>query len=149
MRFRAELESTGRTATGFEVPESIVEDLGGGGHPKITATVNGFKFRTSIAKMGGRYLLGVNAERRQEAGITAGEALDIDVELDLAPRQIDVPDDLAAALEGNPKARAFWETLSYSKKSWHTLNVKGAKNPETRAARIAKSVVMLSEGRAR
>ena len=149
MKFRAELESAGKTATGFEVPESIVEALGGGGHPKVIVTINGFKFRTSIAKMGGRYLLGVSAERRQEAGIKAGDVLDIVVELDLAPRQIEVPDDLAAALEDNPKAKALWDTLSYSKKSWHTLQVIEAKKPETRAARIEKSVAMLSEGRAR
>ena len=149
MRFRTALESTGRTTAGFEVPESIVEDLGGGGHPKVTVTVNGFVFRTSIARVGGRYLVGVSAERRKEAGIAAGEVHDVDVELDVAPREIEVPNDLAAALEENPTANAFWETLSYSQKSWHTLNINAAKKPETRAQRIEKSVAMLSEGRPR
>jgi hypothetical protein len=149
LRFRAELESTGKTAAGFEVPESVVEGLGGGAHPKVTVTVNGFTFRTSIAKMGGRYLLGVSSERRKEAGITAGQVLDVDVEIDTAPREIDVPDDFAAALAADPRAKEFWDTLSYSKKSWHVLQVTGAKRAETRAARIEKSVAMLREGRAR
>jgi hypothetical protein len=149
MRFRAELESTGKNTAGFEVPDSVVEGLGGGGHPKVSVTVNDFTFRTSIAKMGGRYLLGVSAERRKEGGLEAGQVLDVDVELDTAPREIDVPDDFAAALAAAPRAKEFWDTLSYSKQSWHVQQVTGAKKAETRASRIEKSVGMLSEGRAR
>lgn len=149
MRFRAELESTGRTTTGFEVPESIVTELGGGGHPKVAVTVNGYGFRTSIARMGGRYLLGVSAERRAAAGISAGDVLDVDVVLDTAPRETVVPDDLAAALAGDPEATAFWNTLSPSKKQWHVLQVTGAKTAETRARRVARSITMLRDHRAR
>jgi hypothetical protein len=149
MRFRAELESTGNTAAGFEVPKEVVERLGGGGHPKVSVTVSGFTFRTSIAKMGGRFLLGVSAERRALAGIEAGQVLDVDVELDTAPREIEVPDDLAAALAADAQAKTFWDTLSYSKQSWHVHQVTSAKKAETRAARVEKSVTMLREGRAR
>ncbi len=149
MKFRAELESTGKTTTGFEVPAEIVERLGGGGHPKVSVTVNGFTFRTSIAKMGGRFLLGVSAQRRADAGIAAGQVLDLEVELDTAPREIGLPDDLAAALAADADAKAFWDTLSYSKQSWHVHQVTSAKKAETRAARIDKSVAMLREGRAR
>lgn len=149
MRFRAELESAGNTAAGFEVPEEVVERLGGGGHPKVSVTVSGFTFRTSIARMGGRYLLGVSAERRARAGIEAGQVLDVDVELDTAPRVIEVPDDLAAALAADAQAKTFWDTLSYSKQSWHVHQVTSAKKAETRAARVEKSVTMLRDGRAR
>lgn len=149
MRFRAELESTGKTTAGFEVPEAVVEGLGGGGHPKVSVTVDGFTFRTSIAKMGGRFLLGVSNERRAAAGIETGQVFDVDVELDTAPREIEVPDDLAAALAADPQAKKFWDTLSYSKQSWHVHQVTSAKKAETRAARVEKSVTMLHEGRAR
>ncbi|MBO2448203.1 DUF1905 domain-containing protein [Actinomadura barringtoniae] len=149
VKFRAELEATGKTTTGFHVPESVVEGLGGGGHPKVVVTVNGFVFRTSIAKMGGRYLLGVSGERRKEADIAAGQVLDVEVELDTAPRTLEVPDDFAAALAAEPRAKEFWDTLSHSKQSWHVQQVTGAKKAETRVARIEKSVAMLSEGRAR
>jgi hypothetical protein len=149
MRFRAELELAGKTAAGFEVPEEVVENLGGGGHPKVTVTVNGFTFRTSIARMGGRFLLGVSVERRAQAGIEAGQVLDVDVELDTAPREIEVPDDLAAALAADDRATKFWDTLSYSKQSWHVHQVTSAKKAETRAARVEKSVAMLRDGRAR
>lgn len=149
MRFRAELESTGKTTAGFEVPEEVVESLGGGGHPKVSVTVDGFTFRTSIAKMGGRFLLGVSAERRARAGIEAGQVFDVDVELDTAPREIEVPDDLAAAMAADALAKSFWDTLTYSKQSWHVHQVTSAKKAETRAARVEKSVAMLREGRAR
>lgn len=149
MKFRAELESTGKTTTGFEVPAEIVEGLGGGGHPKVSVTVNGHTFRTSIAKMGGRYLLGVSAQRRADVGIAAGQVLDLDVELDTAPREVELPDDLATALAADPDAKSFWDTLSYSKQSWHVHQVSSAKKAETRAARIEKSVAMLRAGRAR
>lgn len=149
MRFRAELESTGKTTTGFEVPGSVVDELGGGKHPKVTVTINGFTFGTSIARMGGRFLLGVSAERRKEASVAAGDVLDVDVELDTSTREVELPADFAAALAADPAARAFWGTLSYSKQSWHVLQITGAKQAETRVNRIAKSVAMLREHRAR
>lgn len=149
MRFRAELESSGKTTTGFEVPESVVDELGGGKHPKVSVTVNGYTFRTSIARMGGRYLLGVSAERREGAGVRAGEVLDVDVELDAALREVDLPEDLAAALDADPAAKAFWDSLSYSKQQWHVLQVTGAKKAETRANRVVKSIDLLRKHRAR
>lgn len=149
MKFRAELLSSGKTATGFEVPEDVVEGLGGGKHPKVVVRVKGYEFRTSIARMGGRYLLGVSSDRRAGAGVSAGDVLDVEVELDTAVRDVELPDDLAAALAEEPEAARFFESLSYSKQSWHTLQVTGAKKPETRAKRVAASVATLREGRAR
>lgn len=149
MKFRAVLESTGRTTTGIAVPDEVVEALGGGGKPKVVATVNGYAFRTSIARMGDRYLLGVSAERRTAAGVSAGDVLDVGVELDTAPRTVDVPDDLAAALAAEPAARQFWDTLSYSNQQWHALQVTGAKSADTRARRVARSIQMLRARRAR
>ena len=149
MKFTAELLSTGKNTAGFEVPESVVESLVGGGRPKVSVTVNGFTFRTSIARMGGRYLLGFSAERRTEAGVVAGEVLEVDVELDTAPRELEVPEPLAAALAADREAQAFWETLSYSNRQWHVLQVTSAKTDATRERRIEKSIGMLREGRAR
>jgi hypothetical protein len=149
MKFTAELESSGKTTAGFEVPAEIVDKLGGGGHPKVSVTINGYTFRTSIARMGGRFMLGVSAERRTAAGVSAGDVLDVDVELDTAPREVDVPEEFAAALASDPAAQAFWQTLSYSKQQWHTLQISSAKTEETKVRRIEKSIAMLREGRAR
>ncbi len=149
MRFSGELQATGGNTTGFLLPDAFVEELGGGGRPKVVVTVNGYTFRSSIARMGGEYWLGVSAERRAEAGVKAGDLLDLEIELDTAPRRIEVPDDLAAALEADPAAKEFWATLSYSNQRWHAEQITGAKQAETRARRVAKSLAMLREGRAR
>jgi Bacteriocin-protection, YdeI or OmpD-Associated/Domain of unknown function (DUF1905) len=149
MRFRATIEQTGKTATGIRVPDSIVEALGSGRRPAVTVTIKGYTYRNTVAVMGGEYWVGVSAEHRAGAGVVGGEEVDVEMALDTAPREVDVPPDLAAALDAEPAARATFDSLSYSNKSWHVLQVVGAKTDETRLRRIAKSVEMLKEGRSR
>lgn len=134
---------------GFVVPPEAVEALGAGKRPPVTVSINGYTYRNTVALLDGRFMIGVSSEHRGPAGVVAGDEVDVDLELDTAPRVIEVPPDLAAALEGNPAARATFEKLSYSNKSWHTLQIAGAKAPETRARRIEKSVAALAEGRIR
>ena len=149
MRFTAELQATGGTTTGFQVPDEVVTGLGGGGRPKVVATIAGYEWRSSIAKMGGNYWLGMSAERRTGAGVSAGDVLDVEVVLDTAERTVTVPADLTAALDAEPAAKAFWDGLSYSAKSYHVLQVEGAKTADTRARRVAKAVALLASGKAR
>ena len=144
MEFTTELSATGGSTTGFVVPEEVVEALGGGRRPKVVVTVAGHTWRTSIAPMGGRYLLGASAAVRAEAGIAAGETHTVTVELDDAPRSIEVPEDLAAALAAQDGGTAAWEGLSYSQQRRHAEAVAGAKQPETRARRIAAVVATLT-----
>jgi len=99
--------------------------------------------------MGGEYMIGVSAENRAGAGVSGGDEVDVDIELDTAPRVVSVPADFAAALDAEPDARRTFDGLSYSNKSWHVLQVDGAKTDETRQRRIAKSVAALREGRIR
>ena len=149
MKLTAELEATGGNTTGFRVPDEFVAELGGGGRPKVIATVNGFQWRSSIARMGGEYWLGVSAANRDGAGVKAGDRLDLDVVLDTGTREVEVPADLAEALAANPAAKAFWDGLSYSNQRYHVEQITGAKTEPTRERRVAKSVQLLSEGRAR
>lgn len=149
MRVTLEFQPTGGNTAGYRVPDEVVEQLGPSRRPKVRVTVNGFTFRTTIAPMGGEYWLGVSRERRDEAGIAAGETHELELEPDTAPREVEVPEDLAAALAADPAAAAFWGTLSYSNRRYHVEQVTGAKKPETRAKRIARSVELLREGRAR
>jgi bacteriocin resistance YdeI/OmpD-like protein/uncharacterized protein DUF1905 len=144
MEFRAELQRTGGTTTGFEVPQEIVDGLGGGGRPKVLATVNGHQWRSSIARMGGGYWLGVSAANRAAAGVEGGQTLDVTVVLDTAERTVTVPADLAAALEAAPAAKAAFDRLSYSHRREHVRAIEDAKTPETRARRITRAVEKLS-----
>ncbi len=149
MRFHATIVQSGKTATGIEVPEEIVEGLGAGKRPKVVVTVNGYTYRSSVAPMSGGYWVGFSSEHREATGLGGGDEVDVELELDTAPREVTVPDDLAAALGADPAARRTWDGLSYSNRSWHVLQITGAKTDETRQRRIAKSVEALREGRPR
>ena len=149
MRFRTTIQQSGKTTTGIEVPEQVIEALGSGRRPAVKVTINGYSYRSTVAVLGGRYMVGVSAEHRAGAGVAGGDEVDVDIELDTAPREVRVPADLAAALEAEPAARRTFDGLSYSTKSWHVLQVEGAKTDETRQRRIARSVDTLKQGRAR
>jgi hypothetical protein len=149
MRFHTTILQSGRTATGIEIPEEIVTALGGGRRPAVTVTINGFTYRSTVAVMGGAYMVGVNADNRAGAGVKGGDEVDVDIELDTAPREVAVPAELAAALDAEPAARRTFDGLSNSNKSWHTYQVENAKSDETRQRRIAKSIEALREGRPR
>jgi hypothetical protein len=149
MRFRTTILQSGPTATGIRVPDEIVEALGAGRRPAVRVTINGFTYRSSIAVLGGDHMVGVSAENRAGAGGAGGDEVDVDIELDTEPREVSVPPELAAALDAEPAARATFDRLSYSNKSWHVLQVTGAKTDETRQRRIARSIEALREGRIR
>jgi hypothetical protein len=143
------LEQSGKTATGVEVPSTVVDGLGAGKRPAVWVTINGHSYRSSIASMGGRSMLGVSAQNREKAGLAGGDVIDVDVQLDTALRTVDVPKDFAAALRKEPKAKATFDGLSYSNQGWHVSSIEGAKTAETRQRRIAKSIAALREGRPR
>jgi len=149
MKFRATLELGGKTATGIEVPTEVVDELGSGKRPAVRVTIRGHTYRSTVASMGGRFMLPVSAENRESADIAAGDDIDVDLELDTEPRAVTVPADFAAALKRAMKAQKFFDGLSYSKQRWHVLSIEGAKSPETRQRHIEKSIGMLREGRAR
>lgn len=149
MRFQTTIERTGTNTAGIPVPEEVLSTLGAGRRPAVTVSLNGYTYRSTVGSMGGRTLIPLSSAHRAASGIEGGETLEIELELDTAPRTVDVPPDLAAALAAEPAALATFERLSYSDKSWHVLQVEGAKSPDTRERRIAKSVAMLSEGRGR
>ena len=148
-RFRTRILQSGKTAMGFEVPASAVEALGAGKRPPVKVTINGYTYRSSIAVLQGRYMIGVSAENRGPAAVSADDDVEVRLELDTTPREVAIPPELAAALDAEPAARRTFDALSYSNKSWHTIQVAGAKTPETRARRIEKSIAALKEGRIR
>jgi Bacteriocin-protection, YdeI or OmpD-Associated/Domain of unknown function (DUF1905) len=149
MRFRTTIQQTGKNTTGIPVPDDVVAALGSGKRPAVTVTVNGYSYRSTVASMGGVSMVSLSAEHRAGAGVAGGDEVEVELELDTAPREVTVPDDLAAALDAEPAARATFDGLSYSNKSWHVLQVTGAKTDETRQRRIAKSVETLRQGRPR
>jgi len=149
MRFDAELRLNGKTATGVPVPESILEGLGGGRRPRVTVSLNGYSFQTSLGTMSGQVLIPVSAVVRNAAGIEAGDRLDVEIELATEPAQVAVPEDLRAALAAEPEAHAFFDGLTASQKRGYTEWIEQAKQAETRQRRLAQSLDALREHRTR
>lgn len=143
MRFTTTVIQTGKSACGVRVPPEIVEALAHGRRPAVTVTVNGFTWRSTVAVYGEEYWLGMSAENRAGSGAAAGDTVDIDVEFDAAPREVAVPEDLAAALAAEPDAERAFTALSTSRKQFFVLPIEAAKAPETRARRIEKTIETL------
>ena len=148
-KFQAELLLAGKTATGIEIPPEVVESLGAGKKPPVAITINGHTYRSTVASRGGRFLVGVSAENRAAADVAAGDKIEVELELDDKPREVRVPDDLAAALDRDAKAKSFFEKLTYSQKKWYVLPIEEAKKQETRERRLDKALQMLRDGRKR
>lgn len=145
--FSATLELGGRTATGIEVPEHVVEQLAAGKRPPVRVTLNDHTYRSTIAPMKGRYMLPVSAAVRRSADISAGDDVEVRLAHDTEPRTVTLPPDFAQALEEDPAAQDLFNTLSYSNKRRFLLSVEGAKTDETRRRRVGKAVAALREER--
>jgi hypothetical protein len=148
VRFRSVVVLGGKTATGFQVPADVVAGLGQGKRPPVRVTIAGHTYRSTVAVMGGEYWLGISAEVRGITGVRADDEVDVDVELDTELREVVVPADFAAALDGDGEARHAFDGLSYSNRRRLVMAIEDAKTDETRQRRIGKTVELLREGRA-
>jgi hypothetical protein len=144
MDFSATVELGGKTATGIEVPAEVVAALGPSKRPSVTVTINGHTYRSTVAPMGGRFMLPLSAENRNAALVAAGDIILVTITADAAPRETPLPGDLAAAL--TPRAREFFDGLAPSHRKEWVRWVEEAKKPETRAARVEKTAAALAAG---
>jgi len=140
--FRTQLRLSGKTS-GISVPAEVVEGLDAGKRVPVVVTVNGYTYRNSVVWYRGEYMISLSSENRENAGLVGDEELDVTIEVDSAPREVEVPAELAAALKADAVAQAAFEKLSYSRKLQHTLAVSGAKTAETRERRLAKVLATL------
>ena len=147
--FRATIIQTGKTACGIQVPEAVVTALGGTKRPAVVVTLDGYTYRSTVAPMGAEWWVGVNSDHRAASGLNAGDEVQVTLELDTQPRELEIPPELAAALDADPTARAFFDGLSYSNKRVFTLSVEGTSNPETKAGRVVMAIGLLRVGRVR
>jgi hypothetical protein len=137
------LKADDMNATGIEVPADVVERLGAGRRPKVQVTLKGYSYRSTIAVMGGKYLLPLAAVHRENAGVKGGEKVAVTVALDTAPREVEVPKDFADALARHPRAETAFAKLSYTHRKEHVRAIEEARKPETRTRRIEKAIEML------
>lgn len=141
MRIETTLFKMGNN-TGIELSPEVIEALGGGKRAPVVVSVNGFEYRSTVGVMGGRFLIPFSADKRAATGLAGGEAISVEVTLDTAPRTVDVPEDLAAALAA-AGLRAAFDALSPSQQKAHVTNIESAKATDTRARRVEAIVAKL------
>ncbi len=147
MHFRTTVERGGKTATGLLVPDEVVAALRAGRRPPVQVTVGGHTYRTTVASMGGRFLMPLSAENRTAAGVAAGDDVEVDVVLDTAAREVTVPADLVDALKHDDQARQFFDDLAYSHRKEWVRWIEESKKIETRTSRIVRAVESLRAGK--
>ena len=133
------LQGASKNVAGIAIPPQIVEQMAAGRKPPVKVTINGYTYRTTVAVMGGTYMVGIAAEHRKKSGVKGGDTLDVTLDLDTDPRRVEVPKDLAAALS-KARAREAFDALAYSHRKEHVRAIEEAKAPETRARRIEKAI---------
>jgi hypothetical protein len=135
--------------TGIVVPAEVMDQLGAGKRPPVAVVVNGYEFRSTVGVMSGQFLIGVSAAIRKETALAAGDDIHVELRVETAPREVDLPADFAIALDAAPGARVFFDGLSNSLQRYYVDQVKGAKTAETRERRIAKAVDLFVAGKKR
>ncbi len=133
MRYRTTVLLDGRN-TGVPVPDEVVTALGQGKRPPVVLTIGTYSYRTTVATRDGAFIVPLSSAHRNASGIGGGDEIEVDIELDTAPRVVDPPADLAVALDG--EATAAWERLAPSHRRAHVEAIEAAKTPETRARRV-------------
>lgn len=127
-------------ATAIELTDEQVEELGGGKRAAVRVTIAGRTARLRLGVMAGRNLIGMSKAARAELGVEIGDEVDAAIELDVDERTVDVPDDLAVALDAEPQVRAAFDALAPSRRKEMARSVADAKRPETREKRIAAAL---------
>jgi hypothetical protein len=148
MRFRTKILQAGKTATGIEVPAKVVTTLGSSKRPAVKVTIKGYTYRSTVATMDGKFMVGVSAQVREAAGVAGGDTVDVDIELDTEKREVAVPEVFAKALKRDAAARKLFEGFSYSRKLALVGPINDAKTAETRQRRFDKALEALRDGTA-
>jgi hypothetical protein len=141
--------SGSETKTGIVVPEQAIAELNAGKRPPVHVNLNGYEYRSTVAVMGGNYLVGVNADVRAATGVKAGDKVRVTLTVADSPREVVVPDDLAARLSEDERARVFFAALSNSLQRYHVDTINAARTPATRQRRIDKAMALFREGKKR
>lgn len=146
--FETSLSAQGNN-TGIVVPDSVIEELDAGRRPPVVVDVNGHVYRSTVAVMGGQYLIGVSAAVRAATGLVAGDPIRVTLTVATSPRDVEVPADFAAALDTHEGTRQFFDALSNSLQRYHVDSINAAKSPDTRQRRIDKAIGLFLDGKRR
>lgn len=147
MEFEGVIEARDLRGAAVPLPIDPVTVFGRARAP-VTVSVNGHPpYRTTVAIYGGVGWIGVRKEHRAQYRVDVGDVVKLNVERDDAPREVIPPPELQVALAGDEKARAMYDSLSYTHRREYARWVEEAKRQETRNRRAERAVEMLRVGR--
>ncbi|HOQ21096.1 MAG TPA: YdeI/OmpD-associated family protein [Microbacterium sp.] len=130
-------------ATAIELTEAQVDELGGGKRAAVRVRIGDREARLRLGVMGGKNLVGLSKAARAELGVEIGDTVDAEIELDADDRVIEVPTDLASALDA-AGAHAAFDALSPSRRKEFVRGIVEAKQPATRERRVQAAVDAVS-----
>jgi len=143
LTFRARLQPRG-PAVAIVLDDAHVAVVGEGAKRfPVIATVNGYRWHASVARMGGEFLLGLSRQVREAAGVAAGDDVDVIIELDREPRTVELPEALATALTADPQASASFERMAVSHRKEYARWIAEAKQEQTRQRRVQQALEMI------
>src|SRR5438132_1494849 len=146
-KLKAKLERDDRGAVSFAIPEEVVESFRSGKRPPVQTTINGYPYRTRVAVYGGVSYVMLRKDVLEGAGVGPGDSVEVTIDLDQAPREVDVPPELTRALNADRAAQAAFEKLSYAHRKEYVRWIGEAKRDDTRRRRVQRAVEMLRAGR--
>jgi hypothetical protein len=137
-------------AAAFVLDDDQVAAVGEGAKRfPVVATINGYQWRTTVTRMKGEFLVGLNREVREDASVEAGDTVTLTLALDTAPREVEVPEALAQALNADPEATAAFERLAFTHRKEFARWIAEAKREETRDRRVVQALEMIRAGQTR
>ncbi len=145
MKFKTKIFTGGGNTAGFWIPETIVESFGKGKRVPVVVTINGYRYRNTIASYEGKYAIGVSMENREKTSVKVGDEVEIEVVYDDKPREVEIPEDMQKELNKNPEAKKLFAKLAYSHKKEYVRWINEAKKAETRISRLQKLNKMILE----
>lgn len=146
-KFKGMLKSAGQGGVFIPVPYDVQKAYGKKNLIPVKVTYDGMPYRGSIANMGNGPCLIVLKSIREKLGKGPGDTVRVTVELDAAPRKIEIPSSVKSLLRDHPTEKAFFDALSFSHRKEYVRWITDAKRPETKASRLKKMLEKLKEKR--
>lgn len=136
-------------ATAIRLTDEQVEELGGGKRAAVQVRIGEECARLRLAVMGGENCIGISKANRAALGVEIGDTVTALIELDEAPREVELPTELVEALAADPEVRQRFEALAFSHRKEFARWVGEAKREQTRQRRVAETLRMVRSGQTR
>ena len=143
VRYRTEVLGEGNHAS-LLIPEWVLTELGTNKRAPVKVTVNGHTYQSTAVGVAGECRVVFPLKERTAAGVSSGETVTVDLELDGGFREVDIPPELASALEQHNLTEVFAK-LSYSHRREYARAISEAKAPETKERRVLKAIEKISD----